>query len=122
MGTFEAAHNGTLFLDEVADMPLETQGKIVRVLQEQIFERVGGTTRVEVDVRVFAASTADLTEERPTKFLRILGEDLVIFKDKSGRVGLLGDKCAHRSASFVIVNRRLRCVKSPSAIYNSYLY
>ncbi len=63
VGTFEAAHNGTLFLDEVADMPLETQGKIVRVLQEQIFERVGGTTRVEVDVRVFAASTADLAEE-----------------------------------------------------------
>ena len=63
VGTFEAAHNGTLFLDQVADMPLETQGKIVRVLQEQIFERVGGTTRVEVDVRVVAASTADLAEE-----------------------------------------------------------
>ena len=63
VGTFEAAHNGTLFLDEVADMPLETQGKIVRVLQEQIFERVGGTIRVEVDVRVVAASTADLAEE-----------------------------------------------------------
>ena len=63
VGTCEAAHNGTLFLDEVADMPLETQGKIVRVLQEQIFERVGGTTRVEVDVRVVAASTADLAEE-----------------------------------------------------------
>ena len=63
VGTVEAAHNGTLFLDEVADMPLETQGKIVRVLQEQIFERVGGTTRIEVDVRVVAASTADLAEE-----------------------------------------------------------
>ena len=63
IGTFETAHNGTLFLDEVADMPLETQGKIVRVLQEQTFERVGGTTRVEVDVRVVAASTRDLAEE-----------------------------------------------------------
>ncbi|HEX9701741.1 MAG TPA: sigma-54 dependent transcriptional regulator, partial [Rhodospirillales bacterium] len=63
VGTFEAAHNGTLFLDEISDMPLETQGKIVRVLQEQIFERVGGTTRVEVNVRVIAASTADLTAE-----------------------------------------------------------
>jgi len=63
VGTFEAAHNGTMFLDEVADMPLETQGKIVRVLQEQIFERVGGTTRVEVDVRVVASSTANLAEE-----------------------------------------------------------
>ncbi len=63
VGTFEQAHNGTLFLDEVADMPLETQGKIVRVLQEQTFERVGGGTRVEVDVRVVAASTRDLAEE-----------------------------------------------------------
>jgi len=63
VGTFEAAHNGTLFLDEVADMPLETQGKIVRVLQEQIFERVGGSTRVEVDVRVIASSTAALANE-----------------------------------------------------------
>jgi two-component system nitrogen regulation response regulator NtrX len=63
VGTFEAAHNGTLFLDEVADMPYETQGKIVRVLQEQIFERVGGSTRVEVDVRVVASSTVNLAEE-----------------------------------------------------------
>jgi two-component system nitrogen regulation response regulator NtrX len=62
IGTFERAHTGTLFLDEVADMPLETQGKIVRVLQEQIFERVGGTTRVEVDVRVIAATSRDLSE------------------------------------------------------------
>jgi len=60
VGTFEAAHNGTILLDEVSDMPLETQGKIVRVLQEQIFERVGGTTRVEVDVRVIATATRDL--------------------------------------------------------------
>ncbi len=63
VGTFEAAHNGTLFLDGVGDMPLETQGKIVRVLQEQIFKRVGGSVPVEVDVRVIAASTADLAAE-----------------------------------------------------------
>lgn len=62
-GTFEAAHKGTLLLDEVADMPLETQGKIVRALQEQVFRRVGGTTRVEVDVRVIATSTKDLAAE-----------------------------------------------------------
>lgn len=65
-GTFEQAHGGTLFLDEVADMPLETQGKIVRVLQEQTFERVGGTTRVEVDVRVIASTNRDLTTEIET--------------------------------------------------------
>lgn len=63
VGTFEAAHNGTLFLDEVADMPLETQGKIVRVLQEQVFTRVGGRTRVEVNVRVIASTTRSLTDE-----------------------------------------------------------
>jgi two-component system, NtrC family, nitrogen regulation response regulator NtrX len=63
IGTFEAAHNGTMLLDEVGDMPLETQGKIVRVLQEQIFERIGGATKVEVDVRVVATSSRDLSEE-----------------------------------------------------------
>jgi two-component system nitrogen regulation response regulator NtrX len=52
-----------LFLDEVADMPLETQGKIVRVLQEQTFQRVGGTQRVEVDVRVLASSSRNLQIE-----------------------------------------------------------
>ena len=63
VGYFEAAHNGTLFLDEITDMPLETQGKIVRVLQEQIFERVGGSTKVEVDVRVVASATRDIQTE-----------------------------------------------------------
>jgi two-component system, NtrC family, nitrogen regulation response regulator NtrX len=63
IGTFERAHGGTLFLDEVADMPLETQGKIVRALQEQTFERVGGSNRVEVDVRVVASSNRELAAE-----------------------------------------------------------
>src|ERR1700741_4049024 len=63
VGTFERAHGGTLFLDEVVDMPLETQGKIVRVLQEQTFERVGGSSRVEVDVRVVASSNRELGSE-----------------------------------------------------------
>lgn len=62
IGTFEQAHGGTLLLDEVADMPMETQGKIVRVLQDQTFERVGGGARVEVDVRVIATSNRDLSE------------------------------------------------------------
>jgi two-component system nitrogen regulation response regulator NtrX len=63
IGTFERAHSGTLFLDEVADMPIETQGKIVRALQEQTFERVGGSRRVEVDVRVVASSNRELPAE-----------------------------------------------------------
>src|SRR5579862_9477791 len=63
IGTFERAHGGTLFLDEVADMPLETQGKIVRALQEQTFERIGGSSRVEVDVRVIASTNRELAAE-----------------------------------------------------------
>lgn len=62
-GTLERAHGGTLLLDEVADMPLETQGKIVRVLQDQSFERIGGATRVRVDVRVIATTNRDLAAE-----------------------------------------------------------
>ena len=59
----ELAHKGTLLLDEVADMPIETQGKILRVLQEQAFRRVGGDTEVEVDVRVIASTNRDLQQE-----------------------------------------------------------
>ncbi|WP_376091355.1 sigma-54-dependent transcriptional regulator [Roseomonas sp. CCTCC AB2023176] len=62
-GVLERAHGGTLLLDEVADMPLETQGKIVRALQEQGFERIGGATRVKVDVRVVATTNRDLAAE-----------------------------------------------------------
>ena len=63
LGTFEQAHGGTLLLDEVADMPLKTQGKIVRVLQEQSFVPVGGSTQVSVDVRVIATTNRDLQAE-----------------------------------------------------------
>ena len=62
-GLFELAHNGTLYLDEVADMPLETQGKILRVLIDQTFTRIGGQTRVQVDARVVCSSTRDLRSE-----------------------------------------------------------
>jgi two-component system, NtrC family, nitrogen regulation response regulator NtrX len=62
-GLFELAHNGTLYLDEVADMPLETQAKILRVLVEQTFLRVGGSTRVQVDARVISSTTHDLRSE-----------------------------------------------------------
>jgi two-component system nitrogen regulation response regulator NtrX len=62
-GVLERAHGGTLLLDEVSDMPLETQGKIVRALQDQTFERLGGSSRVKVDVRVLATSNRDLKAE-----------------------------------------------------------
>ena len=62
-GLFELAHNGTLYLDEVSDMPLETQGKILRVLIDQTFTRVGGTARIQVDARVICSTTRDLRAE-----------------------------------------------------------
>ena len=62
-GLFEQAHGGTLFLDEVGDMPMTTQSKILRVLTEQVFQRVGGARNVKVDVRVISGSTKDLREE-----------------------------------------------------------
>lgn len=63
IGLFEKAHNGTLLLDEVADMPIGTQNKILRVLTEQRFQRVGGRSDVSVDVRVMSATTKDLKAE-----------------------------------------------------------
>ncbi len=60
IGRFELAHGGTIFLDEIGDMPLEVQVKLLRVLQEHEFERVGGNTPIKVDVRMIAATNRDL--------------------------------------------------------------
>lgn len=62
-GKFELAHGGTIFLDEIADMSLKTQAKVLRVLQEQVMEPVGGSTRIRVDARVLAATNKDLPQE-----------------------------------------------------------
>ena len=62
-GKFEAAHGGTIFLDEIADMSLKTQAQVLRVLQEQVMEAVGGSARIKVDARVLAATNKDLTAE-----------------------------------------------------------
>ncbi len=63
LGRFQQAHGATLFLDEIGDMTLTTQAKVLRVLQEQRFHRVGGTRPIEVDVRVIAASNKNLLDE-----------------------------------------------------------
>jgi two-component system, NtrC family, nitrogen regulation response regulator NtrX len=63
IGALEEAHGGTLFIDEIADMPRETQNKILRVLVEQTFLRAGGTTRVEVDTRIITSTAHNLEEE-----------------------------------------------------------
>ena len=62
VGRFEAANGGTLFLDEIGDMPLNLQSKLLRVLQEQEFERLGSTRTVRVNVRVIAATNRDLSQ------------------------------------------------------------
>ena len=63
VGALEEAHGGTLYIDEIADMPRETQSRILRVLVDQNFQRVGGTTRVHVDVRIVSSSSRDLPAE-----------------------------------------------------------
>jgi two-component system, NtrC family, nitrogen regulation response regulator NtrX len=62
-GKFEVADGGTIFLDEIGDMSLKTQAKVLRVLQEQTMDAVGGTTRIKVDARVLAATNKDLQAE-----------------------------------------------------------
>jgi two-component system nitrogen regulation response regulator NtrX len=62
-GRFEHAHGGTIFLDEIGDMSLKTQAKVLRALQEQVIQPVGGTAMVKVDVRVVAATNKDLQDE-----------------------------------------------------------
>ncbi len=62
-GKFELARGGTIFLDEIGEMPLSLQAKLLRVLQERVFERVGGTKEIKADVRVIAATNRNLREE-----------------------------------------------------------
>jgi two-component system nitrogen regulation response regulator NtrX len=63
VGALEEAHGGTLFIDEIADMPRETQSKVLRVLIEQTFLRVGGTNKVAVDVRIVSSTARNLEAE-----------------------------------------------------------
>jgi two-component system nitrogen regulation response regulator NtrX len=63
VGALEEAHGGTLYIDEVADMPLETQGKVLRVLVDQRFQRIGGGPKVAVDVRIISSTSRDLERD-----------------------------------------------------------
>src|SRR6266536_498438 len=63
VGALEEAHHGTLFIDEIGDMPRETQNKILRVLVDQTFQRVGGSQKVDVDVRIVSSTTRNLESE-----------------------------------------------------------
>jgi two-component system nitrogen regulation response regulator NtrX len=96
-GKFDLAHGGTLFLDEIGDMSLKTQAKILRILQEQKFERVGGAQTISVDVRIVAATNKDLKTEiskgsfREDLYYRLNVIPFVVppLRDRSGDISLL---------------------------------
>lgn len=99
LGKFELAHEGTLFLDEVADMSLITQSKLLRVLQEQTFERVGGEETLKVNVRVLAATNKSLvTAMKENKFridlfyrLKVVSVYLPALRERRSDIPLLVD-------------------------------
>lgn len=103
-GKFEHAHGGTVFLDEIADMSAATQAKVLRLIQQQQFERVGGTETVATDVRVIAATNRNLTEMvfegsfRQDLFYRINGFTIELppLRKRPGDVALLTDHYIQR--------------------------
>ncbi|MBN2378803.1 sigma-54-dependent Fis family transcriptional regulator [candidate division WOR-3 bacterium] len=107
MGLFEQAHLGTLFLDEVADISLTTQAKLLRVLQEQEFFRIGDTTPRKVDVRVISATNKNLTEEIAKKRFRedlyyrlnVVRIDLPVLRERQGDIPLLAEHFLKKYAS-----------------------
>lgn len=105
-GLLERAHGGTLLLDEVADMPLTTQGKILRVLTEQSFTRIGGTRQVLVDVRFVSTTSRDLAEEMAEKRFR---EDLYY---RLNVVPVVIPPLAERRGDIVILARHFLAVQA----------
>src|SRR4051794_37601275 len=106
-GAFERAHQGTLLLDEVSEMRLDLQAKLLRVLQEQEFERVGGSSPIKVDVRIIATTNRNLASEaeagrfRRDLFFRlsVLPISIPPLRERPGDIPLLAQRFAVRTAS-----------------------
>jgi Nif-specific regulatory protein len=104
IGRFEMAHNGTLFLDEIGELPHNLQVKLLRVLQERSFEKIGSTTSVQVDVRVVAATNRNLFEEvrkgnfREDLYWRLNVVPIVLppLRKRTGDIPLLADYYLHK--------------------------
>jgi DNA-binding NtrC family response regulator len=98
-GKFELAHNGTIFLDEIGDMALDTQAKVLRVLQERRIERVGGSESIEVNVRILSATHRDLQKEiRESRFredlyyrINVVEIEIPPLRQRAGDVRLLAE-------------------------------
>lgn len=129
IGKFELASGGTIFLDEIGDMSLKTQAKILRVLQEQKIQRVGGSRTISVDVRVIAASNKNLEEEiergrfREDLFYRlnVLPIEVPPLRQRVEDIPVLVDTFLEE---FAVLNRSKRKVITPAAlaILNKYAW
>jgi DNA-binding NtrC family response regulator len=106
-GAFERAHGSTLLLDEISEMKLELQAKLLRVLQEREFERVGGTTTLHVDVRVIATTNQDLAAEaaagnfRQDLYYRLAVVPVVVppLRERSEDIPMMAQRFAQRAAA-----------------------
>ncbi len=120
-GRFDLADRGTIFLDEVADMSLKTQAKVLRILQEQRFERVGGSTTQTVDVRIIAATNKDIRDliqkglfrEDLYYRLNVLRIQLPALRERASDVAELMD---HFLDEFCALHRKPRRVLSAEAV------
>ncbi len=100
IGKFELAEGGTIFLDEIGDMPMEMQAKILRVLEAKEFERIGGNKKIKLDARVIAATNEDIEEQiRKKKFredlyyrLNVVSIDIPPLRERPEDIGLIANK------------------------------
>jgi two-component system nitrogen regulation response regulator NtrX len=121
VGKFELAHNGTIFLDEIADMSLRTQAKILRVLQEQNIQRVGGSRPIDVNVRVIATTNKYLEKEiekgtfREDLYYRlnVIPIEVAPLRERIEDIPILVEAFLEE---FAVQNRSKRKTMSPSAI------